>query len=56
MLVETALAYARKIGDAENVTQAREFARVIVEQLEELNAKIERRKRLTSEQEKRRYE
>jgi len=38
------LTYARKIGSAETIEQAREFARVIVDQLEEVNAKIKRQK------------
>lgn len=44
LLVETALTYARKIGSAETLEQARDFARVIVDQLEEVKAKIERAK------------
>jgi hypothetical protein len=44
LLVETALTYARKIGAAETLEEAREFARVIVDQLEEVNAKIKRQK------------
>jgi hypothetical protein len=55
LLVETALAYARKIGSAETLEQARECARVIVDQLEEVRAKIERQKAamLASERESR---
>jgi hypothetical protein len=44
LLVETALTYARKIQGAETLEEARDFARVVVEQLEEVRAKIERRK------------
>jgi hypothetical protein len=54
LLVETALTYARKIGSADSLEQARDFARVIVDQLEEVRAKIERRKALTSEQQQER--
>jgi hypothetical protein len=46
LLVETALTYARKIGAAETLEQAQDFARVIVEQLEEVKAKIERQRAL----------
>jgi hypothetical protein len=44
LLVETGLTYARKIATAETLEQARDWARVVVEQLEEVKAKIERRK------------
>lgn len=44
LLVETALAYTRKIEEAETLEQAREFARVVAGQLEYLKAKIDRRK------------
>jgi hypothetical protein len=44
LLVETALTFARKIASAETLEQARDFARVIVDQLEEVNAKIKRQK------------
>lgn len=44
LLVETALTYARKIGAAQTLEEARDCARVIVDQLEEIKAKIERRK------------
>lgn len=44
LLVETALTYARKVGGAETLEQARDFARVIVDQLEEVKAKIERQR------------
>jgi len=54
LFIETALNYARKIEGAETLEQAQEFARVIVGQLQEVKAKIERRKAtlLTSEQER----
>jgi hypothetical protein len=44
LLVETALTYARKIGSAQTLEQAQDFARVIVEQLAEVKEKIERQK------------
>jgi hypothetical protein len=44
LLVETALTYARKIKAAETLEEAQDYARVIVEQLEEVKAKIERQK------------
>ena len=47
LLVETALAYARKIGIAETLEEAREYARVIIDQLDEIKAKIERQRAVT---------
>lgn len=44
LLVETALTYGRKILTAETIEDVREFARVIVDQLEEVKAKIERQR------------
>lgn len=44
LLVETALTYARKIGSAESLEQAQDFARVVCEQLEEVKVKIERQR------------
>lgn len=48
LLVETALTYARKIESAEALEQAREFAGVVVDQLLEVKAKIERQKAVKS--------
>jgi hypothetical protein len=44
LLVETALTYARKVAGAESIEQAQEFARVIVDQIVEVEAKIERQR------------
>lgn len=44
MLIETALTYAKKVARAESLDQAQDYARVVVEQLEEVKAKIERQK------------
>ena len=44
LLVETALTYAKKIGNAETLEQAQDYARVVIDQLAEVKAKIERQK------------
>jgi hypothetical protein len=44
LLIETALAYAGKIAGAETLEQAQEFARVVVEQLGEVKARVIRRR------------
>jgi hypothetical protein len=49
LLIETALDYARKIGSAKTLEQAQELARVAVDQLEQVKAKIDRRRQSVRE-------
>lgn len=48
LLIETALTYARKIKNTEQIEMARMYAETVIEQLEEVREKIDRQRALGS--------